>query len=299
MSNILPNGTVLPYGLLSQQGTETAIAAFNKSYRNTGIKAGLVIKSYAADDPYNQNGLCTEYDVVTFEQQENKGSTSILYRNCLSTQGFGSIADYFEFTLRPKTVQTNKGTATFGDQDGAIVLIQCLNNIGDKAIVVGNLIHPDRTTNISSTDPQLAFEYNGVKVAINTDGSFALTFNGPTTSMGLPVGATGNTSFQINSDGSFQFSHATVSINADIGGALTINAKTDCNISCMNATIDAQENVNINANLDTNVKSAFINLNNAAPIPGNGMLTSDSSYGVVDFLTGVPLLPSVTIFGDV
>jgi len=275
MSNVMNNGTVLPSGLLGKQGSEAAITAFNRSYRNTGIKAGIVIKSYAADDPANQNGLCTEYDVVTFEQFENKGSTSITYKNCLSTQGFGSLADYFEYTLRPKTFQTNKGTVTFSDQDGAIVLIQCLDNIGDKAIVVSNLIHPDRTTNITSTDPQLAGEYNGVSISIANDGSCSLIFNGATDSKGVPVDSSqGPTEFQIMTDGSFQFNHSTITITADKSGVLTINTSGDANIT-------VGGDCNLTATGKAVIMGSEIDLNGseAQVLTDKSMPTIDSIYG--------------------
>lgn len=297
MNNVLDNGTVLPSGLLGQQGTEAAVLAFNRSYRNTGIKAGIVSKSYAASDPDNQNGLCTEYDVITIEQFENKGSTSILYRNCLSTQGFGSLADYFEYTLRPKTFQTNKGEPTFGDQDGAVVLIQCLNNIGDKAIVVGTLIHPDRTTNITSTAPQISGEYNGVKIDVANDGSCSLTFKGATDSKGSPLDSSqGNTVFQIKTDGSFEFNHSTISISADRSGVLTINAKSNANIVVggdSNVTVSGDTNLTTTGK--TTIKSKEIDLN------GNlsGITTSQSHQNVIDFISGVPVIPSLTTFGDV
>lgn len=301
MSNILDNGTVLPHGLLGKKGMEDAISAFNRSYRNTGIKAGIVVKSYSYDDPDNQNGLCTEYDVITIEQFENKGSTSILYRNCLSTQSFGSLADFLEFTLRPKTMQTNKGSPTFGNQDGAIVLIQCLDNVGDKAVVVGNLIHPDRTTTITSTDPQLSGEYNGVNVQVAIDGSASLTFKGATDSKGAPIDPSqGNTVFQIKKDGSFEFNHSTITISADRSGVLTINAKSDANITVGgNSNVTVSGDTNLTTTGKTIVTSEKIYLNTEIEEPGRGILTSDSSEGVIDLITGIPLLPSLTIFGDV
>lgn len=336
-NNILPNGTVLPSGLLSHNNGSAAVAAFNRSYRNTGIKAGIVVKSYAATAQGNQNGLCTEYDVLTFEQFENKGSTSILYRNCLSTQGFGGLADYFEYTLRPKTSQSNKGAPTFGDQDGAVVLIQCLDNVGDKAIVVNTLIHPDRDTTVTSTDPQLSGEYNGVNVKINTDGSCSLTFKGATNSKGVPTNSSqGNTVFQIKTDGSFEFNHSTIDILADKGGALTITTKTDCNINASGAvnvtstgdtvvnssakcsittkddttinagakcvvnsssdtTINAGGDCDITATKNVKVKGTMIQLNGML----SGITTFNSHLGVIDLITGVPVLPSLTTFGDV
>lgn len=232
MSNIMLNGTVLPHGLLGSNGPESSMIAFNRSYSNTGLKAGMVVKSYAATDSQNVSKLCTEYDVIVMEQFENKGSVPTTYKNCLSYQGLGSIADYLEFTLRQKTFQTNKGFPTFSGQDGAIVLIQCLDNIGCKAIVVGNLIHPDRTTDIIGTDPRLVGEYNGVNVQIANDGSCSLTFKGATDSKGVPTDPSqGPTTFQIKTDGSFEFNHATIDILADKSGTLSITTKKDVSIT--------------------------------------------------------------------
>lgn len=325
----LPNGTVVPFGMLSPNGAETAVAAFNRSYKNTGIKAGLVKKSYSPTDPKNQNGLCTEYDVLTIEQNENKGSTSILYKNCLSTQGFGSIADYLEYTLRPLTKQTDKGFPTFSDQDGAIVLIQCLNNIGDKAIVVGTLIHPDRPTNVTNNAPQMFGEYNGVNIQINQDGSCSLIFKGATDSQGNPTDTTqGNTEVKIEKDGSFQVDHSMITFRMDkTTGQTTINSSKDINlvtgtnlnvtatqnvvVKCVDVDVTASGKANINVSSDANVvvggnanitstgktviKASEIDLNQ----PISGVTTMNSHQGVIDFITGVPVQPSTTVMSDV
>lgn len=329
MSTTLPNGTVVPFGVLSQNTSETAVAAFNRSYKNTGIKAGLVKKSYAPTDPENQNGLCTEYDVLTIEQNENKGSTSILYRNCLSTQGFGSIADYFEYTLRPLKKQKDKGFPTFSDQDGAIVLIQCLNNIGDKAIVINTLIHPDRPTNIVGNVPQMFGEYNGVKIQVNPDGSCSLIFRGATDSQGKPTDTTqGNTEVKIEKDGSFQVDHSMIKFRMDkTTGQATLNASKDINlitgtnlnvtatqnvvVKCVDVDVTATGKANINVTSDANiivggnanltstgktvVKASEIDLNQ----PTSGITTMNSHQGVIDFITGVPVQPSTTVLSDV
>ena len=295
MSNILPNGTVLPFGLINGNGgLEAAIAGFNRSYRNTGLKAGFVVKSYAADDVSNQSQLCTEYDVQTIEQFENKGTTSILYRNCLSYQGFGSIADFLEFTLRSQTYD-GKNAPVFAGQDGAIVLIQCLDNIGSKAIVVGTLIHPDRPTTITGTAPQLSGEYNGVNVQIANDGSCTLTFKGATDSKGVPKDSSLNTTFQIKTDGSFEFMHPKVDILADAGGALTITANGDASITCDNANITASGDTNLKTTGTTTITSETIVLNKQM----TGITTAQSHQQVIDFITGIPVMPSLTVFGDV
>jgi hypothetical protein len=297
MSNILPNGTVLPSGLLGSHGREANVAAFNHSYRNTGLKAGFVVKSYAANDPANKSTLCTEYDVLTIEQSENKGSTSILYRNCLSSQGFGSIADFLEYTLRPKTFQTSKGFPTFGDQDGAVVLIQCLDNIGDKAIVVGTLIHPERTTTITSTAPQLSGEYNGVNVQIKNDGSCSLTFKGATDSKGAPNGQ-GNTVFQIKADGSFEFNHSTVTISAEKSGTLTVTSNKDTNITCANANVNASADAKIVAGGECDVTASGNVVIQGSEIHLNGkrgQILTNITDPVIDSIFGEPTMGVPTV----
>ena len=275
MSTILSNGTVLPYGLLGVRGYETSVAAFNQSYRNTGLKAGFVVASYDATNPNNKSQLCTEYDVQVIEQFENKGTTSILYKNCLSCQGFGSIADFLEFTLRPKTTQTNPGAATFGDQDGAIVLLKCLDNCGDKGIVIGNLIHPDRPTTITSAAPQLSSEYNGVGIAINNDGSCSLTFKGATDSKGVPTDPSqGVTQFQIQTDGSYQFTNSGVTILGSKSGALTITTISD-------TVINVGGQCSVTSSGKTSITASEIDLNGS----GGAVLTTQSQP-VIDSIFG-------------
>src|ERR1700677_2628380 len=97
--NYLPNGTVLPFGLMGINH-ESEIAGFNKTYKNTAMRLGIIVKSFDVSDPANLTKLTTEYDILVFEQAEDKGSSIVTYKNCISAEGFGSIADFFERTLR-------------------------------------------------------------------------------------------------------------------------------------------------------------------------------------------------------
>ena len=119
MDNFLENGAILPSGLLGNNN-QSSIAAFNKTFKNYPLRVGVVVAAYAYNDPNNHSKLTTEYDVQVIEQNENQSATSIQYKNCMSFEGMGSIADYFERALRPQTVKTNKGATTFNNQNGAI-----------------------------------------------------------------------------------------------------------------------------------------------------------------------------------
>jgi len=164
---------------------------------------GIVVKAYSINDPNNYSKLCTEYDVTVLEQNENISITNITYRNCISSQSFGSIADFFEANLRYQTVANGNGAINTAGQNGPIVLIQCLDAYTNKAIIVGSLIHPDRKTTITSTEPQLQGEYNGVNVAVSTTGAATLTFNGATDTNGKAINSSQNaTVAQIQDDGS-------------------------------------------------------------------------------------------------
>ena len=261
---ILPNGTVIPHGLLKPQ-LDSHLAAFNQSFKNFGMKAGYIIKAYAVNDPDNKYGLCTEYDVQVIEQDENKGTTAILYRHCPCFQGFGSVADFFEFNLRPQTYQT-KDIPAFDGQDGSIVLLKCVDGIGSKGVVVGSAMHPDRTTNLTSIEPQLFWKYNGIAANINTDGSFSLSFNGATDNQGTPTNPSqGVTTLQIQTDGSFQFSHSTITIQANRSGVLNITTSSDANITVGgNTSITTSGTANIIAQGVTTVDGSSVLLGQSA-----------------------------------
>jgi hypothetical protein len=260
MSNYLKNGTVLPSGLLSHNASGI-MEGFKKTFQNKSLKAGIVTQSYAPTDPGNISKLFPEYDVLAFEQNEDKGSTVSIYRNCPLAASIGNIADYFEMTLRPLEKQTTKGTVPSpSGQDGSIVLLLCLNGMADTGIIVGALGHPDRPTNIVGTEPQLFGEYNGVAVAVNTDGSTNLTFKGATDSYGNPTNTSqGNTVVSIATDGSFQVQHSTITFTLSKSGDATLTTSGNTTIQCENANINCSE-ANIAATGTASIEGSSINL---------------------------------------
>lgn len=253
MSNFLKNGTVLPSGLMSVNAN-AALDAFVKSFQNYSLKLGIVVSSYAPGDPGNINHAIPEYDVIVMEQNADRGSAPQRYKNCRAAYGLGSIADYLEMTYRFLDKQTSGGTTPEpGNQDGAIVLLLCLNGMGDTGIIMSALSHPDRTPNIQTTEPQLYGEYNGVKIAVNPDGSTSLTFQGATNNEGTPTDSSqGNTVVSIATNGSFQVQHSTITFSLDRSGDVSITASgdttikcTDANINCTNSTVTASDTATV------------------------------------------------------
>lgn len=297
MENYLDTGGVLPSGLLSGNDTAEKIAGFNKTYRNNSLRLGVITNIYPISDFNNFSKLSTEYDVSVFEQNEDRGSTIITYKNCISSDPLGSIADFLDKNLRNMTQNENSlGVLNTSNQNGATVLLLCLDGVSEKAVIIGGLPHPDRANTLLNNQPYLEGEYNGVNIKVNTDGSTALTFNGATDNDGVPTDSSqGPTTFQIKTDGSFEFMHSTVDILADKSGALTITAKGDASITCDNANITASGDTNLKTTGTTTITSETIVLNKQM----TGITTAQSHQQVIDFITGIPVMPSLTVFGDV
>jgi hypothetical protein len=320
MSNVMDNGAILPSGLLGVSDQDM-MAGFNKTYKNSALRIGIVINTYPISDDKNRAKLTTEYDVLVIEQNEDRGTTTILYRNCMSSEGLGSIADFFERTLRKKKKKTTKGDSTnLKGQDGAIVLLLCLDSMSDKGIIISSLTHPDRKTKLLTDEPYLEGEYNGVNIKVATDGSTTLTFRGATGNDGKVLDASqGQTVISIEKDGSFQVQHDKVTFrmgrdgNASLvakkdiilnaSGNINITATGDVNMQCTNLKVNASGKADVTVGGDCNVtssgkttvKASEIDLNGAA----SGITTMNSHQGVIDFITGVPVQPSNTVKSDV
>lgn len=255
--NFLENGAVLPSGLLGSDG-DIELNGFNKTYKNTSLRIGVIVASYPTSDANNVTKLANEYDVLVFEQQEDQGSTVLRYKNCLSMEGLGSIADFFERTLRPQTVKNPNGFIDTSGQNGAVVLILCLDGMGEKGIIVGAVTHPDRKTTLKGTDPHLEGEYNGVHIVVNEDGSTSLTFKGATDGSGKATDATqGPTNISIEKDGSVQIDHKTIIQRLDKNGKASLTANDDIsNTTKANFNVTATKNIALTASADFSLSCA-------------------------------------------
>lgn len=301
MDNFLDNGTVLPSGLVGID-SQAMMGGFNKNYRNTALRMGIVVSVYLASDARNLTKLTTEYDVLVFEQMENRGSTIVTYRNCIATESLGSIPDFLEKTLRVRQGQPsgNNGAINTVGQNGSVVLIQCLDGMSDKAIIVGSVTHPNRNTTLTNTGPYLQGEYNGVNLVIDTDGSVTLTFKGATDNDGKQVDSSqGNTVAKIEADGSVEVNNAGVILRLDKNGAVSLTAKDTLNLDItgnvtvktdgdLTATVSGDCNANISGNLVANASE--IDLNGSS-----GAVLTNITDPVVDTIFGTPTMGVETV----
>ena len=292
MSNFLRNGTILPSGLLCSNPGD-AMGAFKKTYQNSSLRFGIVIASYDKDDVNNISKLFPEYDVFVFEQNENKSSTPITYKNCTCASGFGSKADFFEARLRAYTKKTTKATTiSLSGQNGAIVLLLCLNGLSDTGIIISALSHPDRPTTLTGSDPHLEGEYNGVNIKVNADGSTSLTFNGAKDNDGNIINASqGVTEIKIEKDGSFQVDHSAITFRLDKSGDATLTANNDVNVNAKGSiNFQVQGDANIKVTGVASVVASEIDLNGSG-----GMILTTLTDPVVDLITGIPTIGVPTV----
>jgi hypothetical protein len=253
----LSNGTVLPHGLLGLDIFSNK-GGFEKTYKNFALRAGIVIRSYGIEDSKNVSKLVPEYDVVVIEQDANRAVTPITYRNCIAASSFGSIADFFEARLRTQDKVKNKQTKgrDFAGQDGAIVLLLCLDGSSEKGIIIGALPHPDRKSKLKGKGKILAGEFNGLSISVADDGSANLTFKGATDNEGNPLDKEqGNTTIDIEKDGTIQFKHKGAVKRIEKGGNYLLkNEGTSLIESKKATTIKTDDALSTVSKADTSMK---------------------------------------------
>lgn len=202
---ITPYGSVLPSSLFSADEAR-GISSYNKRYRNFGIKIGVVINIIETKDPRNTSSLFPEYDVAVIEQDEDVGYSLVVYRNCIRTDSFGGPAEYVDVKLRKPTEVGENGPQDFKEQNGSLVILNCLDGASSQAIITGSVQHP-RRTNILSEDKGHAMiaEFNGIQLGIDKEGAMSLVFLGATDNDGKPLKAdVGGSFFKITANGSVE-----------------------------------------------------------------------------------------------
>lgn len=247
-------GSVLPSSLFSDNEMR-GISSYNKRYQNYGLKIGVVVKVIDIKDPRNSAGLFPEYDVAVVEQDTDIGYSLVFYRNCIRTDFFGGVAEFLDAKLRAPTEVGELGVQDFKEQNGSMVLLQCLNGSSTSAVITGGVQHPRRKNVLNDEKGHgLIGEFNGIQIGIDKDGAFSLVFLGATDNNGEPLKAdVGGSFFKITANGS-------IDIGDDKGervfldkekNQLVITSKKDTNIDVgANLSINVTENANISVTKD-------------------------------------------------
>tara|TARA_R100000951_G_scaffold101420_1_gene92918 strand:- start:13557 stop:14609 length:1053 start_codon:yes stop_codon:yes gene_type:complete len=232
---------VPPSGLLGR-AKKTKVSAFNKKFKNTPLRMGVIINCHEKDDKKSLSKLVPEYDVLTSELNEGAGTSYVKYLNCISTDTFGGVADFFEYKLRPSKEDFEK-THNFAKQDGAMVLLLCLDGNAESAIIIGGVKNTagdgkteERESNLTKKNGlHLEGEYNGLNWQVNKDGEFTLTFKSKTDIKGKPqdekaggtifkVDKTGSVDIDTNNEASFKLDKTKKDAILNVGNNSTVTA---------------------------------------------------------------------------
>lgn len=79
-----------------------------------------------------------------------------------------------------------------------------------------------------------------------------------------------------------------------VGGKKVFNVTGDCEINCANAKIQASGNIDATAGGNAIITASQIQLNGAA----SEATSKQSHQGVIDLITGAPIVPTTTVFLD-
>lgn len=212
------------------------------------LKIGAVTQVYYPDDPKNLSKIKIEYDILVKERSGTGGMAANLYRNCVTSDLFGGMADFLEFTHRP---MDKKEIVDPLYNKGSTVLILCLHGDASQAYIVGGQRH-NRISKKSNKDRGhfLEFEFNGINVEINKDGELTLTYKSRTNIEGVPQDTTSGSTF----------------IKIDKTGSIELNDAKACHIRIDKPTsditiqttqhdiyIDAKRDLNVHTGRDTNI----------------------------------------------
>lgn len=243
----------LPASLLQQTGDEER-GTFNHDFKNFSLKTGVVLKAHDIEDNDNVSKTAVEYDVSIYEQDEDRGVTQTVYKNCMFIDSFGGIGDFMEVRRRTPANQEFKSDLNVDKYNGAMVLLLCIDGVSEKGIIIGAISHPKRTTTLTKdAGIHLEGEFNGLNWQVNKDGELTITFKSASDNDGKYADEEAGGSFaKMEKDGSLEISDAkTESIRID-KTAETIDIKAAKDIS---NTTDANFNVTAKENMDVKVEA--------------------------------------------
>jgi hypothetical protein len=240
--------TTLPSSLLSlESGEETG--SFNHSFKNFSLKTGVIIACYDIDHKNNINKAGPEYDVSVYEQDEDRSVANTTYVNCTFIESFGGIGDFFEVKRRAPTKGDYKLKSKVMEQNGAMVLLLCIDGISEKGIIIGAISHPKRKKLLTKElGHHLEGEFNGLNWQVNKDGALTVTFRSATDNDGKQADEkAAGSNLKMEKDGSIEVSDGNKEkIRIDkTKKTIDINAEAD-----ISATSDASVNVTAKKNFN-------------------------------------------------
>lgn len=226
-------------------------------FGNTSFKMGIILEAFDVEDEKNQSKLGPEYTVMTIEQDKQNGQNTSIYKNCIAMDGFGSVADFFQFTHRKaKKPKESKKKGSLKDEVASIVGLLCLDGHSEKAVIIGSFGNPSKGALLSKdSGHNMHGEFNGINWKIDKDGALTVTFKSATDDDGKPKDEkAGGSVWKIEKDGSMELTDGkTENIRIDkTKKTIDANAEDDISVNSAkkNVNVTAGESINMTAKKD-------------------------------------------------
>jgi hypothetical protein len=275
-----------------------------------GLFYGSIEDVYPPNHTYNRSKTQYEYKVLITHDAYSQIPT-----HCIRLDSYGSYHN-FEDAILAKGYRV---LVQFPREEGTVgVIIGGIRSVNNKPIKseegyfyrqrfneIETYINNLGTWQVKSDDgPSITLSKD--KVILDDSKGDKITLDKVTKTITVEcqdwnVVVRNNVTIQVNNDAIINVANSTTlttkNLVANTENA-TINTSQKAVInSKQTATVNANK-VELNAKGDVNIKAGKILLNGKAG-QGNGILTSNGSYGVVDMISGLPLKPSLTVFGDI
>lgn len=280
---------VVNSSLYAEEGDLTDFA--DEQTRNTfGLKTGVIIKKFECSDEKNVSKITPEYEVEIFEQSGDDPTTTNRYRNCVTLDAFGGIADFIDVKYRVNVNEEIEGKLE--DEVGASVLVLCVDGNGFDGVIIGGAKHPGRVSKLTTeAGHHLEGEFNGLNWKIQNDGSLTVTFRSPTDAKGIPFEdggsddpdaegteaseKVGGTTVSISADGSVE---ANTGLEEDDETYIRMDKKNkDIGLKAgQHIGLTAKKNIGLNADVDLNLKAKDGNI--AAMAGGTANIESVGAF---------------------
>lgn len=265
----------------------------NPSYDWSRLFFGTIEKVLEPDDPQNSSGYQFVYQVLI--TMDNYAQVPV---QCIKLDAFGSYLNYDDAKLAigyRVFVMFPRGDRSMG------------------VIMGGSRLFPD--PQLTSDGYYQRTRFNEFMVGIDKAGTWSATSDaGPLASISKTQVILDDS---VGDNITLDKENKILTINAN---ALTINVVGDANINVQGnlsatvkgdmtasaegkATISSQGDMSASTEGNLDAKAA-IKATITAPIvvfnqQGSGIVTANGTYNVVDFITGVPVIPSPTTYGDI
>ncbi len=168
------------------------------------MRLGRIIRAHKPTDDANRSKVFTEYDVMVDEGSEHSAAGRFVLSHCWMVSSFGGAADFTRSTPRMLDETDKHDSQNYGLGSQVLVLLVNASTFG--GIIMGGVQHTKGEKDEDAKGHHSTWQFNGMRVEVNKDGEYSLTYKGATAPNGdLAAGADGaasGTTFEMTKDGS-------------------------------------------------------------------------------------------------